>query len=301
VRWSALIICAWLWSGCNTVADSNGNQPDGGIAIHKVQCPPGQVYDWDVGCIIPESCAAPCPNPLPSGQVCVTGSVVDLATMKHLPFDMRALRIGVYESVDFLSDPNPTPLAEQPSTTTGCFTFNFAVPSTSLFTVVVQDPQGTTRPDPLVIGAVGFSATAGNRYEIDAFLVEKALLDNWSGVDPAFASAGSVVDCFYAVAADASNDLLFDESWPPVSGVQLIAKGRMGSAIGYLNQDATIDSAATATGPSGCAVVTSGSYTAQGGSASRWQTTSSGSKAGAVLVQIVKSCDGAPAGSPGCN
>jgi hypothetical protein len=222
--------------------------------------------------------------------------------MKHLGYgSARALRIGVYESVDFLTDPNPLPVAEQPSAAWACFTFILQAPPSGLIILAIQDPQGTTSSEPLTIGAVGLSVAAGTKYEVDGYMVKQALLDNWSGVDPAFASAGSVVDCFYDTAADASNDFLFDETWPPVSGVQLTPKGRMGSAIGYLNQDATIDSTATATGPSGCAVVAGGSYTAQGGGVTRWQTTPGSSKAGVVFVQAIKSCDGAPAGSPGCN
>lgn len=331
MRGSALIFCAWLASGCNTVTcgpgtvlvanqcqvvslgdgipcDVDGGDVEivGGKCVSRVKCAPPLMYDPFLGCYIPEvegSCP-PCPSPIPPGSVCVTGGVVDLSTMKHLPNDgsARPLRIGVYEPLGFFDNPNVAPLSENTSTSSGCFTFTVPVPASSALVVAAQDPVGTTPTAPLTIGTSGLSIVAGQKYQVDGYMVKKSLVDNWSAADPAFLTEGSVVDCFYNVAPGAPTNFRFDEQWPTATGVQLTAAGMMSIIARYLEADASIDSSLTATGSRGCAVVAGGSsYSFQGGGVNQWEKNWSGTTTGVVFVQAIRSCDSAPAGTPGCN
>jgi hypothetical protein len=314
VRGSALIVCAWLTAGCNaptcgpgttlvgdqceTISTGDGGACDGD-AFELFDPTLGVCVSGDPGHPGPP----PCPLPIPAGSVCITGGVVDLATSRHLPTDgtARPLRIGVYEPLSVFSNPNVAPLAEETSSTRGSFTFTIPAPASGL-AVVVRDPQGETPTDPLAVGAVGASVFAGYRYQIDAFMVKKSLLDNWSAADPAFLTEGSVVDCFYDIAPGAATNFVFDESAPPASGVQLVAGGMMPLVARYLKPDATIDSALTSTGSHGCAVAAGGSsYSFQGGGVSQWEKKWSATTTSVVFVQGIKSCDGAPSGTPSCN
>jgi hypothetical protein len=230
--------------------------------------------------------------------------VVDLQTAKHLSTDgtARALRIGVYEPLAFFNNPNVGPMAESTSTRSGGFTFTVPVPDSRALVVTTRDPSGEPPPSPLTIGASGLTVVAGQQYRVDGYIVEKSLVDDWYGVDPAFATDGSVVACFYDVQPGAPTDLLFDETMPPTSGVQVVATGMTSLVLGYLKPDATVDSALTSTGSRGCAVVAGEpSYAFQGGGVTQWEKKWSGATTGVVFVQAIKSCDNAPAGTQFCN
>jgi hypothetical protein len=252
------------------------------------------------------TCDEACPTPIPPDAVCLTGGIVDFQTGMHVTggASSRPLRIGVYEPLAFLNNPTTTmPLAEDPSTTNGCFTFVVKTPASNLLAVAVQDPVGATRPMPLAVSGAGATVVSGAKYNVDTFLVTQATLDSYAAVNPAFKTAGTYVACYYDQPPPAPTNLLFTETMP-ASGVQLLENGALPPLARYLASDGTIDSALTATAARGCALtVGSGQinqYTGSGGGVTRWETQPGGTTANTVFVARFHSCDHATPGLATC-
>jgi hypothetical protein len=276
----------------------------GGLCEAHVKCDPGTtMYDPATGVCVGTgngsgACAA-CPSPIPAGQICVTGGVVDFQTGMHVMggASSRPLQIGVYEPLGFIANPaGAMPLASDDASTRGCYTFVVPAPSSGLIALGVQDPtSGPGTNPPLALGAAAASVVAGQRYEFDGYLVLKSTLDGYAAANPSFASGGAYVGCYYKDAPPAPTNQQFGETMP-ASGVSLLQNGTIPSAVRYLKADRTIDTTLTATGAIGCAVTpgTGGisQVTGQGGGVARWETQPAGTAQGVVLVARLHSCDG---------
>jgi hypothetical protein len=283
----------------------------GGLCESHIKCDPGTtMYDPATGVCVGTASGggngcAPCPSPIPAGKVCLTGGVVDFGSGMHVMggASSRPLRIAAYEPLSFLGDPTSAPLAEEPSTTKGCFTLVVQTPATGLVVLAVSDPVGSAPAMPLTIGGAGAQVVAGGKYNVDGYLVPKSFVDGYAAVNPAFASAGTYVACFYGDAPPSPTNLVFTETMP-TAGVSLLGNAAPLSAARYLKSDRTIDTTLTATGALGCAVTVGtgalGQFSGMGGGVAKWETQPGGTAPGVVVVARLHSCANAPAGTATC-
>jgi hypothetical protein len=276
----------------------------GGQCESRIQCDPATtMFDPNTGVCVgtgngSSACAA-CPDPIPAGEICLTGGIVDFQTGMHVMggASSRPLQIGAYEPLGFISNPTGAmPIASDPASTKGCYTFVLPTPASGLVALGVQDP--TTGPGanpPLVIGAAGATVVSGQKYDLDGYLVLKSTLDGYAAVNPSFASQGAYVGCYYKDAPPVPTNQLFDETMPAV-GVTLLENGAPSTAARYLDATRAIDAALTATGALGCAVVPGNNnidqFTGMGGGITKWEKLPGGTAVGVVFVARLHSCDG---------
>jgi hypothetical protein len=313
--------------GTKQVQDVNGNlqcvpaeQPapltpcdvDGGNAeivagqcVSHIKCDPATtMYDPATGVCVGTGTGggcAPCPSPVPPGQICLTGNVVDFQTGMKWAANTRPLRIDAYEPVDFLSNPSPTPLGEEASTTLGCYTLVVNAPATGLVALAVRDPQGAPGTPALALGGSGTQIVPGQKYNLDGYMVYQSTLDNWSAVNPEFQSKGAFVGCFFNQAPPQPTNQQATET-NPATGVHLLEASAMPASAKYLKVDGTIDTTLTATGARGCGISTGNgitSYSGMGGGVTTWQSQPGGTTTAVVFVSRFHSCDGQPTGN-GC-
>jgi len=274
----------------------------GGNCESHIKCDPNTtMYDPATGVCVGTGGGggcAPCPAKPGSNNICVTGSVVDFQTGMHLVSPTRPLRIAVYEPLAFLANPTAAmPLAEEPSTTKGCFTFTVQLPGSGLVAIGVSDPVGTTPPMPLVFGGAGATVVGNTVYHVDANMVTKATYDNYVAAEASFGPNGAYVGCYYKDAPPPPTNHLFNETMP-VMGVKLLENGATPATVRYLGPDHLISSALTSTGAIGCAVVPSvgsiAQYSGTGGGVTKFESAPGASAMGVVFINRFHSCDGQP-------
>jgi hypothetical protein len=294
--------------------DVDGGSVDivAGNCVSHIKCDPATtMYDPTTGVCVGTgagvSCDQACPSPIPADSVCVTGGVVDFQSNMHVTggASSRPLRIGAYEPLAFLANPTSTPpLAEDPSTTNGCFTFLVKTPASNLVALAVQDPVGSTPAMPLAVGGSGATVVSGHKYQVDAYLVLQATLDAYAAVTPSFKTSGTYVACYYDQPPPAPTNFLFTETMP-ASGVQLLENGVTPAAAHYLAASGAIDGSLTGTSAArGCGITvgTGGinQYTGSGGGVTKWETEPGGTAPNTVFVARFHSCDNAAPGTPTC-
>jgi hypothetical protein len=285
----------------------------GGKCESRVQCDPGSTtYDPTTGICVgsgtQNSLCPVCPPP-GTGQICITGGVVDFETGQHVMPGGRPLRFAAFEPLAFLADPGSAPLAEDPSSTKACFTLTLPAPSSGLVAIAVSDPVNGAPMGmlPLALGGVGAPVTAGNVYHVDGILATRKRLADWStqsGED--FTGKGAFVGCYYADPPAAPTNEIFDETMP-VSGVKLLENQSPPASARYLGSNRDIDTALTATGSLGCAVATADGIQTFGGQAGagtspmvqKLEAQPGGTAPGALFLSRFHSCDNNPT-APAC-
>jgi hypothetical protein len=292
--------------GASTPCDVDGGTVDdvGGQCVSHIKCDPATtLYDPVTGVCVGTGnggggCAA-CPNPIPAGEICVTGGIVDFQTGMHVMggASSRPLQIGVYEPLGFISNPGAaTPLVSDAASNKGCYTFVLPTPMSGLIALGVQDPAtGPGANPPLVIGAAGATVVSGQKYNLDGYLILKSTLDGYAAVNPTFGASGAYVACYFKDPPPGPTNQIFDETMPS-SGVNLLENGVTPAAARYLKADRTIDTTLTATGAIGYAVTPGNGnvnqYTGTGGGVTKWETVPGGSAQNVVFVARLHSCDG---------
>jgi hypothetical protein len=285
----------------------------GGQCDSRVKCDPGSTqYDPNTGvCVGTSTGKGNCPvcPPPGAGQICVTGGVVDFETGLHLMPGGRPLRFAAFEPLAFLGNPASAPLAEDPSSTQGCYTLTIPAPQSGLIAIAVTDPAGGALAGmlPLAIGGSGAAVTAGEVFHVDAVMATQKRLADFStqgGED--FTGQGAFVACYYADPPPAPTNQVIAESMPVV-GVKLLENQSVPPAVRYLNTDRSIGPALDATTALGCAVVPSGginTFGGQGGASTspmvaKFESQPGGTAAGVLFLSRFHSCDASP-GAAAC-
>lgn len=255
-----------------------------GTCVSRVQCGPGTSLDVASGRCVPSGLADPCPTPS-AGHVCVSG------TLHHFVDDSplaagETVHVAISDPLAFLN--GSPPLFQLDST--GTFVFpDVPMPASGLLAVGAGDSAGT----PNVVAATAAAVTSGKSYRLDGYVLARAVVDGWkaqTGTD--WLAGGAYVARFYAdKQTDATDYSLFEKM--PVAGVALLEDGAAPMGVRYLGASlATIDTALTATGAAGAALIPAPSgirsFSGMGGTVAgapaMWPTYSGGSTAGVVFV-----------------
>jgi hypothetical protein len=316
LRW--LLLLATATAGCSNEPSIPCDDGDGGTAeivngvcVSRIRCDPmTEVLDPISGlCVspLPYPVFGPCEpqcTPPDNNHVCVTGGIVDFATLLHVGYGDRTVHVALYDALEFLTKGTATPEFVFSEDNRGCFTFVTFPPPSGQLIVATKDPLAGPDPGkvPLVMSAVSFRVPAGAIVAADAFIMEQPFVASYASLNPAYSTAGTWVGCFYQVAPNPSLvDLIFYETMPAV-GVQLVNNNQPVSGANYLKIDRIIDPSLTATGPLGCAIVPGGTIVggATGGGVMRWQSFGVAATSNVVIVERIHDCDNLAPGYPGC-
>lgn len=248
------------------------------------------------------SAALTCPVPA-SGKTCISGQLVDAGTTAPLrarfnlgltcgggavggPCD---LTVAAHDAVAFVANPSTsTPLPSIETTIDGCGRFRFAslqMPNSGFVAIAVDDAPGN---DTYAMSATTVHPAANQRFDgVDVIALQHATDSAWT------TSAGAPFGT--STFADVGSILLtFSIGGVPTTGVSVIRNGTPIAASDYYFSDSSpqrlsIDSAASATGANGSALVASATtfatYSGSGGESSgcNWPSLMMSSAAGVVI------------------
>src|SRR4051794_19073316 len=118
----------------------------------------------------------PCASPGPM-QVCVAGSLYDVASgLPRVP-GAAPVRIGVYEPLSLLANPNTPPLSEHAANSHGCYTLTAPVGASGQIAVVVQSPVGSSGTFAPTVRSI--PVQKGQIYKLDLYVLEGATAASW--------------------------------------------------------------------------------------------------------------------------
>lgn len=242
-----------------------------------------------------------CATPAANGA-CVQGNIFEFTSGQQLMAGGRPLHVAVYDPVSFIENPSVMPLAET-TTAAGCFALPFTPPGQAIVVAIGDPSTGAGALPPLTLAGVGAAIANGHVYDLDAFAIEKSVVDQWStagGVD--FASKGAYVACYYDQAVPSPTMLSFNETTPTM-GVKLLFDGATPADARYFDGTRAVDVTLSSTGPIGCGVAPGDgnihSTGGTGGGVTKWETRLGGTAANVVFVDRFHSCDLSP-GAASC-
>jgi len=272
-----------------------------GHCASKVKCDDQTaMYDPVTGFCIGTGMGNGCPPCQPPGpnQICVTGNVYDFASGMQVMSGGRSLRIAAFEPLSFLANPNTAPLAEDASTTKGCFTLTLTAPASGLVAIAVTDPVGANAAMPLTIAGAGAQVQKGKSYKLDGYMILKSLVDGWSAAaGQNYGQTGVAISCFYkeGVPPPTANQAI---ETMPATGVAMLDNGTTPATAKYLAADRTVNTGLTTTGPIGCGILPGTGmieqFSGSGGGITKWETLPGSSTIGVAFVNRFHSCDMSP-------
>ena len=287
-------------------ADGGTSTISGGTCVSRVMCDPATTrFDPVSGLCVASGAAPTCVCPATdASHICVSGSLFDLVGNSA---SMKNVRYAAYDPLQFLSNPNVAPLAED-TNAKGCYVFaGVKPPSTGLLAIVVKDPAGTT-PAELEQAAVGATVVGGQSYKVDVFFLAAATVQSWSssaGID--YDAQGGYLGLFFGEPAPGLTQLGYDEK-TPIAGAVLQANGAPAPQLKFLGPTrGGLDPALSVTGMIGAAITPAPSgvntYSGSGGqcngTACAWEKHLGGGVAHAIFIERFHDCTSTPS-APTC-
>jgi hypothetical protein len=290
--------------------DGGTAQIVGGVCVSRIICDPATAkYDPATGVCVGTGggagCSEQCPSTVGPSQICVQGRVIDFMTGMPVMKGGRPLRIAAFEPLSFIGNPTgATPLKEDPANTEGCFALTMGAPASGLVAIGVTDPTtGPGNNPPLAMGGSGAPIVGGQIYRLDAYMMLKSTMADWStvtGLD--FTGKGAVIECFYSDPGQPPTDLEAKETMPAM-GVTLLEDGATPASARYLDNNRKVVTTATTTTSFGCAIALGDAqvhnFSGTGGGVTKWETQPGGSPTGVGFVGRYHNCD-VSTGDPAC-